>query len=57
MKSGTMSNAGFHQANQISDEIQNVKQNIKTMQEAQCTVLGNIENNQNMMTEVAHHIE
>ena len=56
MRGPIMQEAGFHQANKISSEIQDVKNNIETMQEAQRSVLSAIEENQNMMSHVANHI-
>ena len=51
-----MRDAGFHQANHISDEIKDVKENLHSMQEAQRHVLAAIEDNQSMMSQVANHI-
>ena len=48
--------AGFHQVNQITEEIQDVEQNIQTMQEAQLSVLVAIKDNQTMMSQVVNHI-
>ena len=56
IRGASMQDVGFHQANQISSEIQDVKDNIETMQEAQRSVLTAIEENQTMMTQVANHI-
>ena len=51
-----MRDAGFHQANKISEEIRDVKENLCSMQEAQRHVLAAIEDNQSMMSQVANHI-
>jgi len=40
-----MRDARFHQKNQITEEIQDFKQNLLTMQEAQRSVLAAIEDN------------
>ena len=56
MRGGAMRDAGFHQANQISEEIKDVKENLNSMQEAQRHVLAAIEDNQSMMSQVANHI-
>ena len=45
MRGPFMREAGFHQANKISPEIQDVKDNLETIQEAQRSVLSAIEDN------------
>ena len=51
-----MRDVGFHNSNHISSEIQDIKNNIEHMQEAQLSVLTAIEENQTMMTQVVNHI-
>ena len=51
-----MQDLGFQQINQISSEIQDVKENLETMQEAQRSILSTIEENKTMMTQVVNHI-
>ena len=55
-RGNTLRAAGYHQANQITDEIQEVQKNIQSMQEAQQSVLSAIEENQNMMSMVVNHM-
>ena len=56
MRGNSIREAGFHNANQITKEIQGVKENLESMQEAQRTVLSAIEDNQSMMSVVANHM-
>ena len=51
-----MRDAGYHQANQITEEIKDVKTNIETLQETQRSVLTAIADNQMLMSQVANHI-
>ena len=52
-----MRDAGFHSANEITEEIKSVKSNIENIQETQKHVLNAIEDNQIMMSYVANHMD
>lgn len=57
VRGATMRDTSFHAANQLSEDLQDVKQIIDNFEEVQKTVLGAIDENRNVMTQVANHIQ
>ena len=51
-----MRDTSFHAANKLSEDLQDVKTKMETIEDVQRTVLGAIDENRNVMTQVAHHI-
>lgn len=57
VRGATMRDTSFHAANKLSEDLQDVKDKMNTFKEVQKTVLGAIDENCNVMTQVANHIQ